>query len=427
MNILIVGSGAREHSIAVSVQKSPLCSRLFCLPGNAGIAEIAECFPIAINDCEGIVSFCKEQGVEFVIIGPELPLSLGLADSLSEAGIKVFGPSKAAAELESSKIFMKSVCSLAGLPTAKYRDFDDYNEATQYVLQEMASMPEAIVVKADGLASGKGVTVARSAYEAVTALKEAMVDKIFGESGSKVIIEEFLSGEEASVFALCDGKTARFFASAQDHKAVHDGDTGPNTGGMGAYSPAPVIDEAMLEQIMEEIINPTVKQMNKLGKPFCGVLFAGLMITKDGPKLMEFNARFGDPETEAILPRLTSDLLELLLACSEGRLEEAPILFSEKPALCVVVASNGYPGEYAKGVAINNLDKVKGLPDTMLFHAGTKLSESGEIVSNGGRVLCISAIADDLKKAQKQAYNAVDAINWHGGFCRRDIGWRAVK
>jgi len=424
-NVLIVGSGGREHAIAISVLKSNICKALFCVPGNAGIAEIAECFPIAMDDNESIVNFCKEKAIDFVIVGPEMPLSLGLADSLMEAGIKVFGPTKAAAELESSKAFMKNVCDLAGLPTAKYRDFEDYNEALEYVKFEMESK-STIVIKADGLAAGKGVTIAKSIDEADSALKEIMIDKIFGDSGTKVVIEEFLEGEEASVFALCDGKTARFFASAQDHKAAYDGDKGPNTGGMGAYSPAPIVNEAMLSQIMDEIIKPTVDQMNKLGKPFCGVLFAGLMITKEGPKLLEFNARFGDPETEAILPRLSSDLLELLIACAEGRLAEAPILFSDKHALCVVIASKGYPKEYANGVPIDNLDKVRELQDVSVLHAGTKRTESGEIVSNGGRVLCVSAISDNLKDAQTKAYQAVDIIDWHGGFCRRDIGFRAI-
>ena len=423
MKVLVVGSGGREHAICSAVAKSPLCDRLYCAPGNPGIAELAECWPISADKVMEIAAKAEEQEIDFVIVGPEVPLSLGLVDELVALGIPCFGPSKAAAELESSKSFMKDLCSAAGVPTAAYRRFKDAALARNYVKEQGAP----IVVKADGLAAGKGVTVARSVEEAIAAIDAAMVDNVFGASGSEVVIEECMEGEEASFFAIADGKTVKFFASAQDHKAVFDGDKGPNTGGMGAYSPAPIVDQAMIDKVMREIILPTDAAMKKAGRPFTGVYFAGLMITKDGPKLIEFNCRFGDPETEVMLPRLKSDLLALLFACSKGMLDGVDIEFHDYSAVGVVMASNGYPGKYEKGTSIHCLECASSVPNVEVFHAGTKLSSSGEVVSEGGRVLCVTATADTVTEAQKLAYQAVDKIDWPQGFCRRDIAWRAVE
>jgi phosphoribosylamine---glycine ligase len=423
MKVLIVGSGGREHIICKAVAKSPLCEKLYCTPGNAGIAKDAECWSIAPDKIAKIVAAAREYKIDFVIIGPESPLALGLADELAAAGISCFGPSKRAAELESSKGFMKDFCARVGIPTAKYKRFAEVEDARAYVAKQKVP----VVVKADGLAAGKGVTIARTIEEAIAAVNDAMVGQVFGPSGEEVVIEDFMEGEEASFFALCDGKTARFFATAQDHKAVFDGDKGPNTGGMGAYSPASMINEAMKERIMREIINPTVAEMKKIGRPYSGVLFAGLMMTKTGPKLIEYNARFGDPETEVIIPRLKSDLLELLYSCSKGKLDKATIEWEDKAALGVVMAADGYPGHYLKGSVIRGLDRAESIDGVTILHAGTLNNAAGEIISNGGRVLCVTAVAPTIAEAQKRAYQAVDQIDWPEGFCRRDIGWRALS
>lgn len=423
MNILVVGSGGREHALCWQIAQSPLCNKLYCAPGNAGIMGVAECLPIKAEDISGLLAACQAHKIDFVMIGPEQPLALGLADALRDAGILCFGPSKAAAQLESSKGFMKDLVAKAGVPTAAYARFRDAEQAKAYVCAQGAP----IVVKADGLAAGKGVTVAQTVDEAIAAIDEAMVGKVFGASGDELVIEEFMAGEEASFFAICDGVTAIPFAAAQDHKAVYDGDKGPNTGGMGAYSPAPIVDQAMQQRIMQEIVEPTLRTMRDAGTPFVGVLFAGLMIAAGKPRLIEFNVRFGDPETQAMLPRLKSDLLGLLLAASQQKLANFKLEWHERAALTVVIAANGYPATYVKNTVISGLDEAAKIPDSIVFHAGTALNASRETIATGGRVLGVTAWANTIAAAQQRAYQAVDTINWPNGFCRRDIGWRAVK
>lgn len=420
MHVLLIGSGGREHAIASALRSSAKLTRLTCAPGNAGIAAIAEIAAIDPADHAAVIAFCKAEGVDFVVIGPEAPLVAGLVDDLAAAGIKAFGPRKEPARLEGSKAFTKELCTEAGIPTAAYGRFADAEAARAYVLGRGAP----IVVKADGLAAGKGVVVASSVEEALAAV-DACFSGAFGAAGAEVVIEDCLVGEEASFFAITDGIDVLPLAAAQDHKRVGDGDTGPNTGGMGAYSPTPVVDEAMELRIMDEIIVPTVRCLAKRGTPFVGVLFAGLMIEADGPKLIEYNVRFGDPETEVLLPRLKSDLLELMLRSAEGRLSGHTTHFDERTALTVVMAAEGYPGPYRKGSRIEGLDEAAALPDVSVFHAGTAARDGG-IVSNGGRVLAITALADSVSEAQAKAYEAVDRIRWPDGFCRRDIGWRAV-
>jgi phosphoribosylamine--glycine ligase len=422
MNILVVGSGGREHALCWAIASSPLCDKLYCAPGNAGISAVAECLPIAVDKIDDIVAVCHLHQINFVVIGPEIPLALGLADELRSEGICCFGPGKAAAAIESSKGFMKDLCAEAGVPTAAYRRFTDANAAKAYVKEIGAP----IVVKADGLAAGKGVIIAQTVEEASAAIDDIMVKKIFGASGAEVVIEEFMEGEEASFFALCDGDIALPFTAAQDHKAVYDGDKGPNTGGMGAYSPAPVIDDAMQDRIMDEIINPVVATMRDKGCPFTGVLFAGLMITKAGPRVIEFNARFGDPETEAMLMRLKSDALSLLYATAKGMLDGVEIHWHDSTALCVIMAAEGYPGSYKKNTVIRGLEAAAAVPDVAVFHAGTDRNAGGDVVAVGGRVLAVTATGATVAEAQARAYQAVDKINWPEGFCRRDIGWRAV-
>ena len=423
MKVLVIGSGGREHALCRSLAASPLCSKLFCAPGNAGIAELAECWPIAVEKMTEIVTACKNNLIEFVVIGPEVPLSLGLADALRAEKIPCFGPNKLAAEIESSKGFMKDLAAKAGVPTAAYARFTDLEAAKNYVQAQGAP----IGVKADGLAAGKGVTVAQTQEEALAAIEDCLANNVFGAAGASVVIEEYMEGEEVSFFALCDGETSKFFATAQDHKAVYDGDKGPNTGGMGAYSPAPIVDAAMQERIMAEIVEPTVQEMRKMGRPFTGVLFAGLMMTKAGPKLIEYNARFGDPETEVILLRLKSDLLALLFSTAKGMLDAVDIKWHDRAALCVVMAANGYPGTYQKNTVIQGIDAANRIPDAVVFHAGTARHASGDVIANGGRVLVVAGTAETITAAQAKAYQAVDVIHWPEGFCRRDIGWRAVK
>jgi phosphoribosylamine--glycine ligase len=426
MNILLLGSGGREHALAWKMAASPLTDRLYCAPGNAGIAQEAECVALDIADHAAVIAFCRKSKIELVVVGPEAPLCAGIVDDLKAAGIKAFGPSKSAARLEGSKGFTKDLCRANNIPTGAYERFRDAAAAKNYIRAQGAP----IVVKADGLAAGKGVVVAQSVAEA-----EAAVDMMFGggisvsnmgDAGGEVVIEEFLDGEEASFFALCDGSAAIALTSAQDHKRAFDGDKGPNTGGMGAYSPAPNIDDAMRARVMDEIIEPTLRAMKAMGSPYKGVLYAGLMITRDGPKLIEYNARFGDPETQVLMLRLMSDLVPALLASIDGQLKSFNLRWYVDPALTVVMAAKGYPGDYKRGSVIEGLDEAAKVEGVQIFHAGTR-AEGGKILANGGRVLDVSAIGKTVKEAQARAYEAISRIRWPEGFCRNDIGWRAIE
>jgi phosphoribosylamine--glycine ligase len=421
MRILVVGSGGREHVLCWSIAASPLCTKLFCAPGNAGIAAEAECVPLAATDLDGIVNFAKRERIDFVVVGPEDPLVAGLVDRLAAAGIKALGPDAAAARLEGSKGFMKDFCARHGIPTASYARFTDRDEAVAHVRARGAP----IVVKTDGLAAGKGVVVAASVDEAVAAIDAAIVGGRFGKAGSELVIEEFLAGVEASFFALCDGAHALPLAAAQDHKRVGDGDTGPNTGGMGAYSPTPLVDDAMRARVMDEIVRPTLAGMKAEGSPFKGVLFAGLMIGPAGPRLVEFNVRFGDPECQAILPRLKSDLLPALIASADGTLDKFDLRWKDETALCVVMAARGYPDAPLKGTAIRGLDDAAKVPGVTVFHAGTK-ADGGRVLANGGRVLGVVGTGASAVAAKHAAYAAIDRIDWPEGFCRRDIGWQVA-
>lgn len=421
MKILVIGSGGREHSLCWAIAASALCDKLYCAPGNGGIAKVAECVAVDVMDFDKIIAFARDTRIDFVVIGPDNPLAGGLADRLAEAGIKHFGPSKAAAELEWSKGFTKELCEAEGIPTARFRRFNDATAAKDYA----ADHPLPVVVKADGLALGKGVIIASTRAEASAAI-DSMFSGAFGASGQSVVIEEFMEGEEASFFALCDGETVLPFGAAQDHKRVGDGDVGPNTGGMGAYSPAPVFTAAIEKQTLERIILPTVRAMKALGRPFKGVLFAGLMLTKEGPKLIEYNARFGDPECQVLMMRLKSDIVPLLLAVADGALKTVDVRWRDEAALTVVMAAKGYPEAPLKGTAIRGLDKAAAVEGVEIFHAGTVVKD-GALVANGGRVLNVTALGRDVAEAQARAYRAVDLIDWPEGFARRDIGWRAVK
>lgn len=420
--VLVIGSGGREHAIIHQINKSDLLSQIFCIPGNAGIEEIAECFSdISINNHQEIIDFCHKRKIDLVIIGPEQPLVAGLVDDLTKAGIKAFGPVKNAARLEGSKAFTKKICDEYHIPTASYQVFSDKNSAINYL--DKIGIP--CVIKADGIAAGKGVIIAFERQDATDAIEEIFGGK-FGEAGKTIIIEEFLEGVEVSFFAICDGKNAKFLGTAGDHKKVGEGDVGANTGGMGTYSPSPFVDKKLQKEIMEQIINPTMKAMQDLGCPFVGILFAGLILTKDGPKLLEFNTRFGDPETQSLLPRLKSDLLELMLAAVSGNLEKQQVIFNDKAALCVVMAAKGYPENYQKGSEIKNLTAAENSSqDIIIFHAGTK-KEDHKILANGGRVLGVTSLADDIVQARIEAYKAIDLIDWKDGFCRRDIGVKAI-
>ena len=421
MKILLIGSGGREHALAWAISASPLCDTLFIAPGNPGTAHCGENVVIDIADHGAVVAFCRLQGIGLVVVGPEGPLVAGIADDLRAAGIKVFGPSKAAAQLEGSKGFTKELCAEFNIPTAGFGRFADAASAKTYV----AAQGAPIVIKADGLAAGKGVIMAETLNEANEAI-DMMFSGSFGAAGAEVVVEEWMIGEEASFFALCDGTHALALASAQDHKRVGDGDTGPNTGGMGAYSPAPVMTPALTERVMAEIIRPTLAGMAKRGTPFQGVLFAGLMITAQGPKLIEYNTRFGDPECEVLMPRLKSDIVPALLAACDGVLDRVDLRWRDEAALTVVLAAKGYPAKPETGSVIRDVEKAEALDDVLVFHAGTKLS-NGDLVANGGRVLNVVALGRSVGEAQKRAYEAVDKIDWPGGFCRRDIGWQAVK
>ncbi|MFN4154666.1 MAG: phosphoribosylamine--glycine ligase [Paracoccaceae bacterium] len=420
MNILILGSGGREHALAWAVKQNPKTDRLIVAPGNAGIAQLAECAGIDILDGSAVVAFCEENAVDFVIIGPEAPLAAGVADATRAAGLLTFGPSAAAARLEASKAFTKEICDACAAPTAGYARFTEAAPARAYVLAQGAP----IVVKADGLAAGKGVIVAMTVEEALAAIDD-MFGGEFGEAGAEVVIEEFMQGEEASFFILTDGVNALPIGTAQDHKRVGMGDTGPNTGGMGAYSPAPVLTPALQAQAMEQIVLPTIREMARRGTPYQGVLYAGLMIDQGQCRLVEYNARFGDPETQVLMMRLGAQALDLLLACAEGRLDGTRVNWADDHALTVVMAARGYPGAYDKGSAIHGLESLPETSSQMVFHAGTT-ARDGRITASGGRVLNVTARGATLAEAQARAYTMVDAIDWPEGFCRRDIGWRAL-
>jgi len=417
MRVLVVGSGGREHALAWAIAASPLVDALYCAPGNAGIAEEAECVAILATDIAGFVGFCKRERIDFVIVGPEAPLVLGLVDGLEGAGIPAFGPNAAAAALEGSKAFAKDLCTRAQIPTAAYRRFRDPDAAKAFI----ASHGAPIVIKADGLAAGKGVTVATDLDTAYQAVDAALIERRFGDAGLEIVVEDCLAGEEVSFFALVDGKTALPLATAQDYKRVGDGDTGPNTGGMGAISPAPRVTPALEGQVMERIILPTIVAMERAGRPFKGVLYAGLMMTEAGPKLLEFNVRFGDPEAQVLMMRLMSDPLPALLAARDGVLKSVDLRWHAEHAVCVVMAAKGYPDAPERGSEIRGLDAAGADPGVKIFHAGTR--RVGErLLADGGRVLGVTALGQDLATARDRAYAAVDRIDWPEGFCRRDIG-----
>jgi phosphoribosylamine--glycine ligase len=421
LNILLIGSGGREHALAWKLAQSPRLRKLYAAPGNPGIAGCAELVPLDIADHAAVAAFCRDKGIDLVVVGPEGPLVAGIADDLRALGIAVFGPSKEAAQLEGSKGYTKALCAEAGIPTAAWALFDDAAAARAHAMAHGAPM----VVKADGLAAGKGVTVAMTVEAALAAIDDCFAG-LHGAAGASVVIEDFLEGEEASFFVLSDGTTALPLATAQDHKRAHDGDTGPNTGGMGAYSPAPAMTPALVERTMAEIVAPTLAAMRARGAPFRGVLFAGLMLTAEGPKLIEYNVRFGDPETQVLMMRLDGDLLDLLAASASGELSTVrPPGWSGDAALTVVMAARGYPGRYEKGGIIRGIDRADAMPGVKVFHAGTALRD-GEVVATGGRVLNVTARGATIAEAQAQAYRAVDIIDWPDGFARRDIGWRAV-
>lgn len=420
MNILLIGSGGREHALAWKINQSPLLGTLYCAPGNGGMETIATCMSLNTSDHVAVIQFCREHEIALVVVGPEAPLVAGLADALTEANIPVFGPSAAAAQLEGSKGFTKDMCARYDIPTAAYGRFSDPDSAKEYISEQ--GVPT--VVKADGLAAGKGVIIAHTLAEAHNAI-DMMFDGAFGDAGVEVVVEEFMVGEEASFFALADGNSTLPMATAQDHKAVGEGDTGPNTGGMGAYSPAPVMTDAMIKRVMDEIIEPTAAAMKEMGCPYKGVFFAGLMITETGPKLIEYNCRFGDPECQVLMMRMTSDIVPLLQATANGTLSEHSVNWTDDSALTVVLAANGYPGSYTKGSVIKNLDAAASGENIQIFHAGTKIQESNT-VAVGGRVLNASALGPTVTEAKENAYGAVSKIDWPEGFCRGDIGWRAI-
>jgi phosphoribosylamine--glycine ligase len=416
MRVLLIGGGGREHALAWALSASPLLSRLFAAPGNAGICEVAQCVPLDVADHAAVIAFCRAEKVDLVVVGPEVPLVAGIADDLDAAGIKVFGPSRAAAALEGSKSFTKALCREAGIPTAAAAVFTDPAAARAHLSGH--ALP--VVVKADGLAAGKGVTVAATEAEALAAL-----DAVFADYGGPVVIEEFLAGEEASFFAIADGTHVVPFGTAQDHKRAFDGDQGPNTGGMGAYSPAPALTDALAERVMAEIVRPAIAALARRGTPYQGVLYAGLMLTAEGPRLIEFNCRFGDPECQVLMLRLRDDILTILAAAVDGVLDRISVRWRPETALTVVMASRGYPGAYATGSEIRGLSEAGRVPGVEIFHAGTR-RDGERLLSAGGRVLNITALAASPAEAQRRAYEAAALIDWPGGFYRRDIGWRAM-
>lgn len=421
MNILILGSGGREHALLWKLAQSPEATKLYAVPGNPGMAELAECVAGSIEDNAAVVKLAQEKKIDLVVVGPEVPLMNGVVDALRAAGIKAFGPTKAAAELEGSKSFSKDIMKKYGIPTAKYEVFTDADAARAYIEKEGAP----IVIKADGLAAGKGVIVAETKEQALDAVHEIMDDAAFGKAGSRVVIEEFMEGEEASLLAFTDGKTIRPMVSSQDHKRAYDGDKGPNTGGMGTYAPAPVMTKDMVEQATEKILKPMIAAMAKEGRPYQGCLYAGLMITEEGPKVVEFNARFGDPETQVVLPLLRGDLVKIMQACVDGTLDTAAVDWEDGAAVCVVMASGGYPKSYKKGYAIDGLKKAESL-GTFVFHAGTA-KKDGKVVTSGGRVLGVTARGGGIKEATEKAYKGVEAIRFTDEFHRKDIAHRALE
>lgn len=420
MNILLVGSGGREHALAWALAASPLVKKLYVAPGNAGIARVAECVPIAAIDLDRLVDFAKLKRIDFAVTGPEAPLDAGLADRFEAAGIRALGPSAAGAKLESSKAFVKTLCAERNIPTARSAQFDNVENAIAYATHQ----PHPIVIKADGLAQGKGVVISQTPATSGEAI-HAMFAGEFGPAGHRVIVEEFLEGEEASFFVLTDGTHVLPLAGAQDHKRAFDNDEGPNTGGMGAYSPAPVLTQKIIDQTLARIVKPTIDAMRERGTPYQGVLYAGLMIAHDGPKLIEYNCRFGDPECQVLMLRLKSDLLPALIAARDGVLDSVDLRWSDETALTVVMAAKGYPGRYDKGTEISGLGEAAKVPGVQIFHAGTE-ARDGHIVAMGGRVLNVSALGKDVREARDRAYAAIDCIKWPQGFCRRDIGWRSL-
>jgi phosphoribosylamine--glycine ligase len=420
MNVLLLGSGGLEHALAWAIAASPLLDRLWCAPGNAGIAEVADCVALDIADHAAVAAFCKAHDIGFVVVGPETPLVAGIVDDLGRAGIKSFGPTQAAARLEGSKAFMKEICARHAIPTAAHARFDNLDAALAHVRARGAP----VVVKADGLAAGKGVTIATTVAEAEAALRDIFSGR-FGTAGAEVLVEDCLEGEEVSFFALCDGNTALPLATAQDHKRAFDGDTGPNTGGMGAFSPAPALSDETSAQVMRDIIDPTLAAMRDLATPFTGVLYAGLMLTPSGPMLLEYNVRFGDPECQVLMVRLKDDLLTLLLAAVDATLDKMSVRWWPEPALTVVLAARGYPGAYETGSVIGGLEAAGAVPGVEIFHAGTR-RVGDRILATGGRVLSVTARGESVSQAQARAYEAIGLIDWPQGFCRRDIGWRAV-
>jgi phosphoribosylamine---glycine ligase len=422
MNVLLIGNGGREHALSWKLAQSKKLKKLFIAPGNPGTAQHGTNVDIDVNDIDGLVEFAKEKDISFVVVGPEDPLAAGAVDAFEAAGIKAFGPCKGAAQLEADKAFAKAIMHSKSIPTAESRAFDNFEDAKVYI----ASRDEAIVVKAAGLAKGKGVYVCDDPADGIVVAEKIMVDKIFGEAGDVIIVEDKLLGQEASILAFVDGRSIYVMESSQDHKAIGEGDTGLNTGGMGAYSPAPIVTEAVMNQVVKEILVPTVDGMNRNETPYKGVLYAGIMITQGGPRTLEFNVRFGDPETQPILMRLKSDLLEVMLAVCDGRLDEVSMEWDPRPAVCVVMSSGGYPEDYEKGKVINGLEEAGKLEDVVVFHAGTAVKD-GNIVTAGGRVLGVTAIGETIAEAKKKAYQAVDKISFEGAYCRRDIADKAIK
>ena len=422
MKILVIGSGGREHAIVWTLKKSEKVSKIFCAPGNPGIAEIAECVNLKVEDIPGLLVFARQEKIDITVVGPEIPLSLGIVNIFTEAGLKIFGPCREAAYLEGSKSFAKDFMRKCGIPTAKYEIFYDKDEAIKYVKKQGAP----IVIKADGLAAGKGVIVAMETEEAVIALEDIMGNKIFGAAGTKVVIEEFLEGEEATLLCFVDGKYSIPMVSSQDHKRVFDNDSGPNTGGMGAYSPAPVLNKVIENAIINKILYPTVLGMHALSKPYKGVLYLGLIMTKHGPKVIEYNARFGDPETQVVLPRLKTDFVDIILATIEGNLDKLLVEWDSKPTVCVAMTSKGYPGKYENGKEITGIKEAENLGDVVVFHAGTAIKD-GKLVTNGGRVFGVTATGKNLKEAVDKAYKAVSLIKFEGAHYRKDIAKRAFN
>jgi len=422
MKVLVVGSGGREHALVWKIAQSPLVSEVHCAPGNAGIAKLAKCVSIGAEDISSLADYAEREKIDLTVVGPEAPLAAGIVDEFERRKLRIFGPTKIASEIEASKAFCKQLLYKHGIPTARFEIFDNPDEALKYVKAHGAP----VVVKASGLAAGKGSIVCHTLDEAIEAVERIMIKREFGSSGDTVVVEDYLEGEEASVMVFTDGEVVKPMPPSQDHKPLLDGDMGPNTGGMGAYSPVPAIDEALFEHIIETIIKPTVKAMAQEGRPYKGVLYAGLMLTSDGPKVLEYNCRFGDPETQAVLPLIDGDIVPILNAVVDGELEKVEVNSSGRCCVCVVMASAGYPGKYEKGKAIRGIEEAESLGDVIVFHAGTALKD-GELITNGGRVLGVTALGDDFASAISRAYEAVSLISFEGAHYRKDIGWRALR